>query len=597
MPRVLRTLIAAAVALVLFTGALITINPPLDGDEPHYEVLAASIARDLDTDVANEYDDADLLQEIYGGTSLDAHAFEFPGGHGLRSIHGVGLPILLAPVALVTFSPFWMHMVVVVVAAIGAGLLMALLEMIPFGRPWERWAAWAAVVLSAPIVVYSGQLYPEILGATLTLGAAVLLARARPGPWAMAGAGLLAAALPWAHVRFLAVTLALAAIGVWRCWGAERRWTLIAAFLAPLAVSGVAMALLFQHWYGSWLPTAQYGLSDSPRSWPGTYRNAVGNLLGSEYGWLPIAPIHLLGLVAVGVLVGRVGRSALAGVLGAGVYLLAISGAGLGFGGGTFPGRFLVVLIPLIAVPLLVGLATIRTWWWRAACLLLGAITVALTVDAVRTNASPGATLPGSLGARYERVWPDLTRAIQQRQVVWTGVPAQMDGTVGRVAADGPPGRGVPGSRTAPAGQAGILLRGTTPVFPASSYLAALHLRSDAHVEGTIATLEVRDEQGRVNFSRTIEGDALLPRTGWRAFQMTYHTPNTARQTITVRTTGAVGLSAGAPGIANYPGTTQRGMRGYPAVGTTVAWIVGIVLAAIGAALYDKRQRGRLAAR
>jgi hypothetical protein len=587
-------LTAFVLALVLFTAALVAIDPPLNGDEPHYEVLAASIAHDHDTDLADDYDDADLIQRIYGGTSLDAHAFAFPGGHGLRSIHGVGLPLLLAPVALVTYSPFWMHMVVVVIAAIGAALLMVLLEMVPFGRTWERWAAWGAVVLSAPIVVYSGQLYPEILGATLTLGAAVLLARARPGPWAMAGAGLLAAALPWVHVRFLAVTLALAAIGVWRCWGAGRRWTLLAAFLAPLIISGVTMAVLFQRWYGSWLPTAQYGLSDSPRSGPGTYRNAVGNLLGVEYGWLPIAPIHALGLVGVGVLVGRLGRSALAGVLGAGLYLLAISVAGLGFGGGTFPGRFLVVIIPLIAVPLLVGLATVQTWWWRSAFFVLGALTLALTGYALATHATSALGQPGTLLGRYDSVWPDLSRAVQQRQVAWSGVPARMEGTVGHVAIDGPPGRGVRGSRTAAAGQAGVLLRGTTPVFPASSYLAAVHLRSDAYVKGTIATLEVRDERGRVDFSRTVEGDALLPRTGWRAFQMTYHTPNTARQTITVTTTGAVGLSAGAPAIANYPGTTQRGMRGYPAVATTIVWIVGIVVVAIGAALFDARQRRRL---
>jgi hypothetical protein len=397
------------------------------------------------------------------------------------------------------------------------------------------------------------------------------------------------------HVRFLAVTLALAAIGVWRCWGDARRWTLLAAFLAPLLVSGVTMALLFQHWYGSWLPTAQYGLSESPRSWPGTYRNAVGDLIGFEYGWLPIAPVHLLGLVGVGVLVGRLGRSALAGVLGAGVYLLAISGAGLGFGGGTFPGRFLVVIIPLIAVPLLVVLATQRTWWWRGALVALGALTLALTGHALATNASSALAAPDSLLGRYDRVWPDLTGAVQQRQVSWSGIPARMRGTVGHSTADGPPGRGVPGSRTAAAGQAGILLRGTTPVFPASSYLAAVHLRADAYVQGTIATLEVRDDHGRVNFSRTVNGDALLPRTGWRAFQMTYHTPNTGRQTITVTTTGATGLSAGSPAIANYPGTTQRGMRGYPDVGTTIAWVVGIVLAAIGAGVYDARRRGRRA--
>jgi hypothetical protein len=207
----------------VFGVALLAIDPPPDGDEPHYVIKAISIAQDHDRDLADEYDDPWLMQQVYGATSLEPHAFRFPGGHGLQSVHGPGLPLLMAPVAAVTHDSFWMRAELVVIAAIGAALLMLLLERVPFGVGWQRWAAWAAVVLSAPIVIYASRLYPEIPAATVVLGCALLLTRPAPGPGSLAAAGTLAATLPWLNVRFLALTIAIGTIAVWRAWAWPRR--------------------------------------------------------------------------------------------------------------------------------------------------------------------------------------------------------------------------------------------------------------------------------------------------------------------------------------------------------------------------------------
>ena len=73
-PSVRRYAAAFAIALAVFGAALVLIVPAPNGDEPHYVVEAVSIARDLDRDLANQYDDPFLMQEVYGVTSLEPHA-------------------------------------------------------------------------------------------------------------------------------------------------------------------------------------------------------------------------------------------------------------------------------------------------------------------------------------------------------------------------------------------------------------------------------------------------------------------------------------------------------------------------------------------
>jgi hypothetical protein len=568
----LRLLLPFAVALLIFGGAMLVMRPSPTGDEPHYVLEAVSIARDGDVDLTNQYTDPDLVTDVWGNPSLEPHAFRFPGGHGLQSTHAPGLPLLLAPVAAVTTTGLWLRAEIVLIAAIAAALLMALLERVPFGSPRTRWLAWAAVVLSAPIVVYSSALYPEIPAVALMLGASVLLTRPRPGPAALAGATALAALLPWLNVRFLALTLAIAVLAAWRAWPLPRRWVALGAVAGPLLVSGLLFAAAFQHWYGSWSPAAQYQLSDSPRTLSGAYRFGVGALLSPEYGWLPQAPLHLLGVVAIGLLVARVGRSALAGVLAAAFYVVVIAASGVGFPGASFPGRQLVVIVPLVAVPLLIGLATQRTWWWRAAFAVLAAISLALTVRAIDQQALAPAPAPGSLLARYDGAWPDYSGATLQRQVEWVGTPA---------------------SAHVPAGRAGVLISGRTPLLPPSAYGAVVALRADAPATGRLATITVRDGAGTLLATQDVSAFALPPRIGERRFTLSFHTPRPTRLRLTVTSTGATGLTAAAPVIANRPTATLEGSSGYPGLAATIAWIAALVAIAAALVVLDARSGRR----
>jgi hypothetical protein len=62
-----------------------------------------------------------------------------------------------------------------------------------------------------------------------------------------------------------------------------------------------------------------------------------------------------------------------------------------------------------------------------------------------------------------------------------------------------------------------------------------------------------------------------------------------------VTSTGASGLTAAAPVIANRPTATLEGSSGYPGLAATIAWIAALVAAGAALVLHDRR-RGRTAA-
>ena len=70
------------------------------GDEPHYMMIAHSLAFDADLDLANNYREATL---IGAGTLVpEAHALEREGR--LRPVHDIGMPLALAPAVRLAYS-------------------------------------------------------------------------------------------------------------------------------------------------------------------------------------------------------------------------------------------------------------------------------------------------------------------------------------------------------------------------------------------------------------------------------------------------------------------------------------------------------------
>ncbi len=121
------------------------------------------------------------------------------------------------------------------------------------------------------------------------------------------------------------------------------------------------MAFAFNHWYGAPLLTAPYRLPQTrqPQTLQASYRAIAGLFWSNSRGFLPYAPVELLAVLAIPQFCRRYGRWALFGLLVAATYvgLLTVEGAHPDF---SFAGRFMVLLIPLSAVPLLTILSELR---------------------------------------------------------------------------------------------------------------------------------------------------------------------------------------------------------------------------------------------
>ncbi len=93
--------------------------------------------------------------------------------------------------------------------------------------------------------------------------------------------------------------------------------------------------------------------------WAFVYEFALPGLLNPAHGWIPYAPVHWLGLAALGCLVLRWRWAAAGCVAIAAAYILVIASAGIP-PGWEFPARYLVSIVPLIAVPIALVLREVR---------------------------------------------------------------------------------------------------------------------------------------------------------------------------------------------------------------------------------------------
>jgi hypothetical protein len=224
-----------------------------------------------------------------------------------------------------------------------------------------------------------------------------------------------AALLPWFHIRFTFLSLALEGALLVRIWQAGRPRRALPA-LGPFLLSAALFGIASQHWYGSPWPTAPFRLA-RPRPhldavWG--YAHSVGGIFDPDYGWLPFAPLHVLAFVGLVYLCLRRRPWALAaGALSLTYLLVVVSAKGIE-GGFAFPARLQLVVIPLGAIPVLLLVREVRP----AALIAvpLAALTFALSVVGVaridQLIYSEGFTAPSTLplARTLGDAWPHFRR-------------------------------------------------------------------------------------------------------------------------------------------------------------------------------------------
>ena len=275
---------------------------PIMGDEPHYLITSASVVRDGDLDVGNNYEYEDTLGEIYDG-DLRPHALR--RGTRLWPQHMPGLSILLA-------IPFGLG------GAVWARTALAVLVIPVLAAATYRWSrtclprldatlATVGVLACSPVVFGASQIYPDLPGgvaAVALLG--WLWGSERRGYFGWCVYWCVAGLLCWLHVKYYAPTAVLGVLGAWQLWrDADARPTLA----RWLTFGGLFLAGPILFWtfslsaFGSVM-----GGRDSTELNIDFFR-ALGLFLGLHFdqvhGLFVQQPILLPGLVALGWMIRR----------------------------------------------------------------------------------------------------------------------------------------------------------------------------------------------------------------------------------------------------------------------------------------------------
>jgi len=582
------------VALVVYVGFAVRTDSLLQGDQPHYALEAYSIADDGDRNLEDDYRDMALVQRVWNQPTFLPQAYHYRPGGPLVSWHAPGLAVLLAPAAGFGKTVEAMEIEMAAIAAIGAWLLFGILARLVPGRAWLRWTIWAGVVFALPVLGYANQLFPDLPAAVLVLAVVRILVARRVGVPGALAASACAAALPWLHVRFwlvaVALALAIAVRAIADADGRGRSLSAAGAVVVPMALSLALTAVANQAWYGSPSLTAAshppvFRVASADRAPPGQraqrtstmdlgealsaspdrlYRGVGRSLFSARSGWLPYVPVAVLGVAAALALAVRGNRWMAYGLLVALAYLVQLAVAGT-LPGYVIPGRFELVLAPVVALPLL--LAADRLRWLRVAVMPLVVLGIAVALGArmhIGALYPPGdaATKPSFSGAWVLAPWPTVTR--QQP-------PAPSSVTVGR-------------DREVPAGHRGVIARVRPPrsVSGDQVIVAALAREQPAAASRAVADISVVID-GVPAVRHAVTAGELPDRGGLRGIPVRASVAGGQRVEVVLRTTGAVPLRAAGvqlsePSLGDT-GLSERGGR-YPDAPLVALWTAGVLLLA-----------------
>ena len=318
---------AVAVLLVPLAVATPHLTPSMYGDEPYHLRLMESITSDGDLDVTNNLD-----------------VVNHPGDRTYtvtdRLMHSPVLGFLLLP----GFVLGGRTGALIVLALAGAALATLIARRSgQLGVPeFRRRLLLLGLVLTYPLVTFATQIWVELPGALMI--AAILVAAAGPasGRWVATFVAVLAAAMK-TRLGLIAFPAAAAA---W--WGGGRR----GAGAGLLVVSAAAAGSLGFGWLALGHPFGYFRrLGDLMPSDPGLAVRVVGGLIFDPGGGLLFTAPLLLAAVLGAALLWRRGEPAERAVLMGGLLtVVALLHSKEWYGGGSPPGRYLVPLLPALAL-------------------------------------------------------------------------------------------------------------------------------------------------------------------------------------------------------------------------------------------------------
>lgn len=376
------------VATVLYTAlgtAFTHACGPHSGDEGHYLVQAKSLRHDRDLDLRNNFTNKEGVNRDYVHISPNAR------GDKWYSWHSPGLSFLLAPVY--ARGAVWHHFVLGLIAAFGIAGTYLLGRIFGANRGD---ALLCTFILGAGAFwcVYASRALPEVLGATLAAyGAIACFAPASRRRHSPVLSVLCVGFLPWVHTRFIPVACLLAGCyGLSVLFARESRRSRV----IHLGWFTVGCALVS----GGYL-AVQWRMFDKGMAYPVpdllfSYFPALWHSLASSRGILFMLPVFACAQVAaLYCLSKRESRTvgALALLLFLGVWLSTCTNRWF-TGGACMPGRFLLVITPVMMACLASTLTRCPRAGFRFLCLYLGLLPVTVLVSQLTVLGQFGKSFP-----------------------------------------------------------------------------------------------------------------------------------------------------------------------------------------------------------
>jgi hypothetical protein len=363
--------------MLVFAGATRPVGP--SGDEPHYLLISTSVLRDGDVDLANDYTEQRHLS-FYPGPLTPRHVVLSASGHEY-SFHGHGVALLTVP-GMILGSVDAVRLTFLVISALGIAALFAA-GRLASGSTAGSAIGVAALLCATPFMAQSSAIYPEGPGAAIVSGAlltAIRLERGMvPSATRLAATGAALALLPWLHLRFSLLAALFGLAVLWLLRETRDRWSNALVFLAAPVISATLWFASSWVMFDTFDPTAPFRQKASG-SLAAAPAGVFGLLADHEYGLLPYAPVFVFAAGGVARLFRTVPITGAAGLL-CFVGTLVTSASFVWWGGSSSPARFLVAVLPVLAVCL-------AMWWVRASAWSKTAAACALGVSAAVTTAA-----------------------------------------------------------------------------------------------------------------------------------------------------------------------------------------------------------------
>ena len=383
---------AAFIAAVVYALAIpAMLRTPIDGDEPFYLLQTESIVRDFDLDLANQYrtragsswERADIVQPQPGdpvgkhGEQYSRHepflAVLMVPGYAIAGLYGALATIALFGVLLVRSTLRWMED-----EGIGDDAIRAVFPLFAF---------------APPILFYATRIWAEVPAAFFFVEALRGVRGERAKRWLPALLGLVMLKL-----RFVLVAAGVIAV-------ARKKLALVILTIPVLLI-----------WFLTGDPTNVHTWRELIPMAPMQYLVGLGGLLADGMSGIAFqAPFYLFALFAL-VRWRKTPRGFRMGVLASLLYLFYLVPRGEWFGGWAPPLRYLVFLMPVLAL----GIASVWNELSRGAIALASAWSVGLVIHGLTypwrlfheftgENAM-GEWLSETYGADFSRFFPSFIR-------------------------------------------------------------------------------------------------------------------------------------------------------------------------------------------